>query len=323
MAPWNFDDGSAAYVHVRWQPLGWLGAWVVAALLVTGCASGPHVAKFEEGVAFEKAGKPDEALRAYYAALETAPGLVEARQNVGTIYYEQKKYDKAEREFRLILSQDGERVAARENLAVALEAKGGQEEEALQHWQTALAKEERPEWKNYGRASVTRLEKKIQAEALAPPSDVDRIPAFAAKARPNDVAVVIGIERYQKLPLARHAKADAETVAKYLRALGYPARNVEVLFNDQATLTGIKVALESWLPSRVQSDSRVLVYYAGHGSPDPVTGEAYLVPHDGDPALLKDTAYPLKTLYAKLADLKAGQVVVTLDSCFSGQGGAR
>jgi hypothetical protein len=294
---------------------------MVAALWVTGCASGPHVTKFEEGVALEKAGKPDDALRAYYAALETAPGLVEARQNVGTIYYEQKKYDKAEREFRLILSQDGERVAARENLAVALEAKGGQEEEALQHWQTALAKEERPEWKNYGRASVTRLEKKIQAEALAPPSDVDRIPAFAAKARPNDVAVVIGIERYQKLPLARHAKGDAETVAKYLRALGYPARNVEVLFNDQATLTGIKVALESWLPSRVQSDSRVLVYYAGHGSPDPVTGEAYLVPHDGDPALLKDTAYPLKTLYAKLADLKAGQVVVTLDSCFSGQGG--
>jgi hypothetical protein len=29
----------------------------------------------------------------------------------------------------------------------------------------------------------------------------------------------------------------------------------------------------------------------------------------------------LKTLYAKLADLKAGQVLVTLDSCFSGQGG--
>jgi uncharacterized caspase-like protein len=212
-------------------------------------------------------------------------------------------------------------VAARENLAVALEAKGGQEEEALQHWQTALAKEERPEWKNYGRASVTRLEKKIQADALAPPSDVDRIPAFAAKPRPNDVAVVIGVERYQKLPPARHAKGDAETVAKYLRALGYPARNVEVLFNDQATLTGMKVALESWLPNHVQGNSRVLVYYAGHGSPDPVTGEAYLMPHDGDPALLKETAYPLKTLYAKLADLKAGQVLVTLDSCFSGQGG--
>jgi uncharacterized caspase-like protein len=110
-------------------------------------------------------------------------------------------------------------------------------------------------------------------------------------------------------------------VAKYLRALGYAARNVEVLFNDQAMLTGLKVAVESWLPSRVKSDSRVLVYYAGHGSPDPVTGEAYLVPHDGDPALLKETAYPLKTLYAKLADLKVGQVLVTLDSCFSGQGG--
>jgi uncharacterized caspase-like protein len=94
-----------------------------------------------------------------------------------------------------------------------------------------------------------------------------------------------------------------------------------VLFNDQATLSRLKVAVESWLPSHVRSDSRVLVYYAGHGSPDPITGEAYIVPHDGNPALLKETAYPLKTLYAKLADLKVAQTLVTMDSCFSGTGG--
>ncbi len=294
---------------------------LVAGLLIAGCSSAPHISKFEEGVSAERAGKSDDAIRAYYAALETAPGLVEARQNLGAIYYDQKQYDKAEREFRLVLSQDPERVATRENLAVALEAKGGQEEEALQQWQTALAKEERPQWKDYGRSSVVRLERKIQAEALAPPSDVDRIPAFAAKPRPNDVALVIGIERYQKLAPARHAKSDAETVAKYLRALGYSARNVEVLFNDQATLSGIKVAVESRLPSLVKNDSRVIVYYAGHGSPDPVTGEAYIVPHDGDPALLRETGYPLKILYAKLAELKVSQVLVTMDSCFSGTGG--
>jgi uncharacterized caspase-like protein len=83
----------------------------------------------------------------------------------------------------------------------------------------------------------------------------------------------------------------------------------------------MKLALESWLALRVKPDSRVLIYYSGHGSQDPTTGEAYLVPYDGDPSYLKETAYPLKTLYAKLADLRAAQVVVTMDSCFSGQGG--
>lgn len=293
---------------------------VAIGFLGAGCAS-PQGAKFDEARSMEKAGRPDEAVRSYYSALELSPGLVEARQNLGAIYYDQKQYDKAEREFRLVLSQDPERTAARENLAITLETKGGAEEEALQHWQTALAREERAEWKEHGRSSISRLERKIKVEALAPPSDVDRIPQFAAKPRPNDVALVIGIERYQKLSPARHAKNDAETVARYLRALGYSARNVEVLFNDQATLSGLRLAVESWLPAHVKSDSRVLVYYAGHGSPDPVTGEAYIVPHDGDPSFLKETAYPLKGLYAKLAELKTGQTVVAIDSCFSGSGG--
>ncbi len=298
-----------------WIPLLLLGA------LLTGCAPAPHLARFQEGVDLQKSGKPDEAIAAYYAALDGQPSMAEARLNLGAIYYQQNQYEKAEREFRLILSQDSEHVVAQENLALALEAQGGQEKEALQLWQRALGKESRPEWKEYGRASVSRLERKLQIEASGPPSDVDRIPTLAAKPRANDLALVIGIERYQKLAPARHARDDADTVAKYLRALGYAPRNVEVLLNERATMTGMKIALDSWLPSRVQKDSRVLVYYAGHGSPDPVTGDAYLVPHDGDPALLKETAYPLKALYAKLAELKVPQIVVAMDSCFSGTGG--
>ena len=62
-------------------------------------------------------------------------------------------------------------------------------------------------------------------------------------------------------------------------------------------------------------------YYSGHGAPDPTTNQTYLVGADGDTEDLESTTYPLKTLYAKLGDLKARQVIVALDSCFSGAGG--
>ena len=295
-------------------------------LLAAGCASAPDVAHFKDGAALAKSGKTTEAATAYLAALEANPGLIEARLNLGALLYKQGQYTQAEREFRLVLAQDPENVTARENLATTLEARGGYDEEAYQQWRLALVSETRPEWKTYGKQSTARLEEKLRAvvdqDVGGPLSDVDTtLPKFAVIPRPNDVALVIGIEKYQKLIPARHARADAERVANYLRALGYAPRNVEVLLNERATQAAVRLALEQWLPEHVRADSRVLVYYSGHGSVNPATGETYLVPHDGDPAYLINTAYPTKMLYSKLADLKAKQVVVTLDSCFSGQGG--
>ena len=295
-------------------------------LLAAGCASSPDVAHFHEGVALAKRGQPTEAAGAYLAALDANPGLIEARLNLGVLLYKQGLYTQAEREFRLVLSQDPDNVTARENLATTLEAKGGYDEDAYQQWRLALVSETRPEWKTYGKEATARLEEKLRAvvnqDVGGPLSDVDTsLPKFSVRPRPNDIALVIGIEKYQKLIPARYARADAEQVANYLRALGYAPRNVEVLLNERATYAGIRLALEQWLPDHVRADSRVLVYYSGHGSVNPATGETYLVPHDGDPAYLLNTAYPTKRLYTKLGDLNAKQVVVTLDSCFSGQGG--
>jgi uncharacterized caspase-like protein len=65
----------------------------------------------------------------------------------------------------------------------------------------------------------------------------------------------------------------------------------------------------------------VFVYFSGHGAPDPASGQAYLMPWDGDPKFLENTGYPLKRLYEKLGALKTKDVVVALDACFSGAGG--
>ena len=78
---------------------------------------------------------------------------------------------------------------------------------------------------------------------------------------------------------------------------------------------------EKWLPNNVENGGSVFVYYSGHGAPNPKTGDAYLVPYDGDPSFIDETGYSLKRLYATLGKLQAKEVIVALDSCFSGAGG--
>lgn len=154
----------------------------------------------------------------------------------------------------------------------------------------------------------------------APASDVDA-PRTRGAARPDDFALVIGIEKYSRLPEASFAENDADAMKKHLLALGYPERNIVLLKGGQATRGAISGYVEEWLPKNATAASRVFVYFSGHGSPDPSTGDAYLVPWDGDAMFLKSTAYPLKSLYASLGRLKAKRVLVALDSCFSGAGG--
>ena len=151
-------------------------------------------------------------------------------------------------------------------------------------------------------------------------SDIDS-PKGRGTERPDDFALVIGIEDYQSVPKADYAVRDAETVRRSLEAIGFPPRNIISLEGAQATASRLKSYLDEWLPLNVRPNSTLFVYYSGHGAPDAKTGDAYLVPWDGDPKFLKSTALPLKAFYASLAKTKAKRVIVALDACFSGGGG--
>jgi|GEM_PF-1003612 len=137
----------------------------------------------------------------------------------------------------------------------------------------------------------------------------------------NDLAVIIGIEGYKSLPKSDYSHEDARLVKEYIKALGIKERNIEFLTDDNATKSAFEKSFEAWLKNKAKPDSRVFVYYSGHGAPDPQTGDAYLVPYDGDPNYLSVTGYPLKRLYDNLGKLQVKEVTVVLDSCFSGTGG--
>ena len=163
--------------------------------------------------------------------------------------------------------------------------------------------------------------------SVSPPAglagDVERVPSLAVKPKPHAYAVVIGIEQYrERLPKADFADRDAILMGEYLtKVFGYPEENVVVRVNDKAARTDMEKYFEAWLPNNVEKDSSVFIYYSGHGTPNTKSGDAFLVPYDGDPTFIEKTGYPLKRLYAALDKLPAKDITVVLDSCFSGAGG--
>ena len=154
-------------------------------------------------------------------------------------------------------------------------------------------------------------------------SDVDELPVIKIKQNKNAYAVVIGIEQYrQKLPQADFAVSDVKLVSTYLsRVMGYPEENIVTLTNENAALGDFVKYFEKWLPNNIEKDSTVFIYYSGHGAPNTKTGDAYLVPYDGDPSFIDQTGYSLKRMYDALGKLPAKSIIVALDSCFSGAGG--
>jgi len=173
-----------------------------------------------------------------------------------------------------------------------------------------------------GQAPVMRMQEVSPVTGIVR-SDIDVLPAVKAKPNKSSYAVVIGIEHYrQKLPPADFASQDAKLVFDYLtKVMGYPEENIVQIANEHATKSDFEKYFEKWLPNNVEKGGSVFIYYSGHGAPNPKTGDAFLVPYDGDPSFIDETGYSLKRLYAALGKLPAKEVVVVLDSCFSGAGG--
>ncbi len=178
-----------------------------------------------------------------------------------------------------------------------------------------------------GLREFSRLKKQGPALAVKPAEpagpklpDILR-PGFSRPADPSAFAVVVGVERYSRIPQADFAERDAQAVAAHLLAAGVPRRNLIHLSGSEASYSALKKYVETWLAKNVPAGGRVFFYFSGHGAPDARTGEAYLMPWDGDPAFLQDTAYPTKRLFEQLAALPAREVIVATDACFSGGGG--
>jgi hypothetical protein len=142
-----------------------------------------------------------------------------------------------------------------------------------------------------------------------------------AAPQPGSYALVIGIEKYRDVAAATGARHDAERFAEMARTtLGVPEDNIRTLLDERAGKSDIAKQMR-WLQSNVPAGGRIYLYFSGHGAPDPTSGVSFIVPYDGDPQYLSESAIKMTEVIGDLEKTKAKDVLAIADSCFSGQGG--
>ena len=137
-------------------------------------------------------------------------------------------------------------------------------------------------------------------------------------------AVVIGISHYDNVPpqaQLHFADRDAQEFAAFLRTPsggGFPSDHIQVLLNDQASLSAIRTALGTWLPRSAEQDDVVYIFFAGHGVTER-DHDGYLLARDSDPQNLYATALSISELDKIITGrLAARNVVLIADACHAG-----
>ena len=135
------------------------------------------------------------------------------------------------------------------------------------------------------------------------------------------VAIIIGIEKYKRVPKAEFANLDAKDFYNYaVRGLGIKPQNIKLLIDEEADDIEIVKAFENWLPLQVnKGKTDVYVFYSGHGLPSTDGQSLYFLPYGVDKQYLSRTAVGQREVVAALVASKPKSVTMFIDSCYSGQ----
>ena len=145
-------------------------------------------------------------------------------------------------------------------------------------------------------------------------------PQQQRKQNRNRIAVIIGIENYQFVPVAKYAENDSRMFYEFAtHILAIPPNQIQYIYGKDATRANILKAFSNWMKSFSNNQQlEVFVFYSGHGLSEADGSEAYFLPVDGDPALLRDTAISRKRVLIELANIAAKSATLFLDTCYSG-----
>lgn len=133
----------------------------------------------------------------------------------------------------------------------------------------------------------------------------------------NTFALIISNENYKNVADVPFALNDGRSFKRYCEdVLGVPDDNV--VYATNATMGEMTDAIDRIKDLQLAYEGmKLLVYYSGHGLPDPSTNEAYLIPSDASARNIS-TGYKLSKFYNELTAHNPGSVTVFLDCCFSG-----
>lgn len=147
------------------------------------------------------------------------------------------------------------------------------------------------------------------------------VETFAAPRIDKRWAVVVGVGEYRSpdIPDLEFAPADARAVKEFLESdAAGPFDEVLYLENERATGAAMREALFVFL-QQADFDDLVVIYYAGHGAPDPGRPDnLYLLPTDAELGSLAATGFPMWDVKTALRrQIAAERVIVIADACHS------
>lgn len=136
-------------------------------------------------------------------------------------------------------------------------------------------------------------------------------------------ALIIGISKYQQkgIPNLEYADVDARSIYEFLQqpaAGGFSRENMLLLANEHATHARIREALTNFI-ARATPQDLLLIFFAGHGAPDPNASQnLYVIAHDTDATDMPETALSMPKLRAYLdRNVRSKRVVLLMDACHS------
>lgn len=163
-------------------------------------------------------------------------------------------------------------------------------------------------------------ERKNSDDLSTSDSDIDRTIPQTAVTNAHTHVMIIANQNYSTEKPILTAINDGKLMKEYcVRTLGIPESQVTLLMNrTNAQMYG---DVEDFAKTiRIHNDDNFLFFYFGHGmhNQDANTKDAYLIPVDGSSQRLERTGISRNWMMEQFSKSKPSQMVVYLESCFSG-----
>ncbi|WP_427163021.1 GUN4 domain-containing protein [Aliinostoc sp. HNIBRCY26] len=135
--------------------------------------------------------------------------------------------------------------------------------------------------------------------------------------------LLVGVNQYQdeQIPSLRYPAVDCQGLGMALDAAtqGFPERELKIYhdFGEQPLLENVRLSLKTMAAATKPNDT-ILFYFSGHGMLEPSSKQVVLCLQDTQTDDLINTGLNLQELLQVLADCAAGQQLVWLDACHSG-----
>ena len=162
-------------------------------------------------------------------------------------------------------------------------------------------------------SQVVRLERGQIQQASGPRFDDLDPTAGRHVGNDNALALIVGISDYERTDApAIYADKDAQYFHDYASLkLGIPDSNIKTMVNEKAEQGDVILAVKDWMRrSSKPGKSDVYVFFAGHGLASQDGEQMYLLPFDGRPRLLDETAIMREKFFDDIASANPRSVTV-------------